>query len=177
MAGLRSTFAGIKSPNPVWLASAPPNGKAHNVTRAFKAGWGGVVWQTLGEEGPPVVNGPRHGGRGRLMIARPAVLALAAALATPALAAPHFEHKGYMETVPAGSAIERELGCAEGTIVAGGYTLDNVARDKGPFSKITPIADAPVPGEAHGTIVWRVGFFNDYDTDLLIDFRISLICD
>ncbi len=31
--------------------------------RAFKAGWGGVVWKTLGEEGPPVVNvnGPRYG--------------------------------------------------------------------------------------------------------------------
>ncbi|MDB5525874.1 MAG: dihydroorotate dehydrogenase, partial [Rhizobium sp.] len=30
---------------------------------AFKAGWGGVVWKTLGEEGPPVVNvnGPRYG--------------------------------------------------------------------------------------------------------------------
>ncbi|MEY3146530.1 MAG: hypothetical protein RL342_2201, partial [Pseudomonadota bacterium] len=34
-----------------------------NVERAFKAGWGGVVWKTLGEEGPPVVNvnGPRYG--------------------------------------------------------------------------------------------------------------------
>ena len=34
-----------------------------NVIRAFKAGWGGVVWKTLGEEGPPVVNvnGPRYG--------------------------------------------------------------------------------------------------------------------
>jgi dihydropyrimidine dehydrogenase (NAD+) subunit PreA len=33
------------------------------VVRAFKAGWGGVVWKTLGEEGPPVVNvnGPRYG--------------------------------------------------------------------------------------------------------------------
>ena len=32
-------------------------------SRAFKAGWGGVVWKTLGEEGPPVVNvnGPRYG--------------------------------------------------------------------------------------------------------------------
>src|SRR5690606_2520219 len=29
----------------------------------FKAGWGGVVWKTLGEEGPPIVNvnGPRYG--------------------------------------------------------------------------------------------------------------------
>ena len=63
MADLRSTFVGIKSPNPFWLASAPPTDKAYNVERAFAAGWGGVVWKTLGEEGPPVVNvnGPRYG--------------------------------------------------------------------------------------------------------------------
>jgi dihydropyrimidine dehydrogenase (NAD+) subunit PreA len=63
MADLRSTFIGIKSPNPFWLASAPPTDKEYNVVRAFKAGWGGVVWKTLGEEGPPVVNvnGPRYG--------------------------------------------------------------------------------------------------------------------
>jgi dihydropyrimidine dehydrogenase (NAD+) subunit PreA len=63
MADLRSTFAGIKSPNPFWLASAPPTDKEYNVVRAFKAGWGGVVWKTLGEEGPPIVNvnGPRYG--------------------------------------------------------------------------------------------------------------------
>jgi dihydropyrimidine dehydrogenase (NAD+) subunit PreA len=62
MADLRSTFAGIKSPNPFWLASAPPTDKEYNVVRAFKAGWGGVVWKTLGED-PPVVNvsGPRYG--------------------------------------------------------------------------------------------------------------------
>jgi len=63
MADLRSDFLGIKSPNPFWLASAPPTDKEYNVVRAFKAGWGGVVWKTLGEEGPPVVNvnGPRYG--------------------------------------------------------------------------------------------------------------------
>ena len=63
MADLRSNFIGIKSPNPFWLASAPPTDKEVNVVRAFKAGWGGVVWKTLGEEGPPVVNvnGPRYG--------------------------------------------------------------------------------------------------------------------
>ena len=63
MADLRNNFVGIKSPNPFWLASAPPTDKAYNVERAFKAGWGGVVWKTLGEEGPPVVNvnGPRYG--------------------------------------------------------------------------------------------------------------------
>jgi len=63
MADIRNNFVGIKSPNPFWLASAPPTDKAYNVERAFKAGWGGVVWNTLGEAGPPVVNvnGPRYG--------------------------------------------------------------------------------------------------------------------
>ena len=63
MADLRSNFVGIKSPNPFWLASAPPTDKEYNVRRAYEAGWGGVVWKTLGMEGPPVVNvnGPRYG--------------------------------------------------------------------------------------------------------------------
>ncbi|NQV82070.1 MAG: NAD-dependent dihydropyrimidine dehydrogenase subunit PreA, partial [Alphaproteobacteria bacterium] len=53
MADLRNNFAGIKSPNPFWLASGPPTDKAYNVERAFEAGWGGVIWKTVGE---PVVN-------------------------------------------------------------------------------------------------------------------------
>ena len=63
MADLTTEFLGIKSPNPFWLASAPPTDKEYNVRRAFEAGWGGVVWKTLGAEGPPVVNvnGPRYG--------------------------------------------------------------------------------------------------------------------
>lgn len=63
MADLTSNFIGIKSPNPFWLASAPPTDKEYNVRRAFDAGWGGVVWKTLGEDGPPIVNvnGPRYG--------------------------------------------------------------------------------------------------------------------
>ena len=63
MANLASNFIGIKSPNPFWLASAPPTDKEYNVRRAYEAGWGGVVWKTLGEDGPPVVNvnGPRYG--------------------------------------------------------------------------------------------------------------------
>ena len=63
MASLAAEFLGIRSPNPFWLASAPPTDRYVNVTRAFRAGWGGVVWKTLGEEGPPVVNvsGPRYG--------------------------------------------------------------------------------------------------------------------
>jgi len=62
MADLRAEFVGIKSPNPFWLASAPPTDRETNVTRAFKAGWGGVVWKTLGEDPHIVnVNGPRYG--------------------------------------------------------------------------------------------------------------------
>ncbi len=63
MADLTTTFLGITSPNPFWLASAPPTDKEYNVRRAFEAGWGGVVWKTLGSEGPPIVNvnGPRYG--------------------------------------------------------------------------------------------------------------------
>ena len=55
MADLSINFAGIKSPNPFWLASAPPTDKAYNVERAYEAGWGGVVWKTLGED-PAAVN-------------------------------------------------------------------------------------------------------------------------
>ena len=63
MANLAIDFCGIRSPNPFWLASAPPTDKAYNVDRAFDAGWGGVVWKTLAEAGPPLVNvsGPRYG--------------------------------------------------------------------------------------------------------------------
>ncbi len=72
MADLSCEFIGIRSPNPFWLASAPPTDKAYNVVRAFEAGWGGVVWKTLGED-PPIVNvsGPRYGallGRDRELI-------------------------------------------------------------------------------------------------------------
>jgi dihydropyrimidine dehydrogenase (NAD+) subunit PreA len=61
MADLSSEFLGIKSPNPFWLASAPPTDKEYNVVRALEAGWGGVVWKTIGED-PHVVNvyGPRY---------------------------------------------------------------------------------------------------------------------
>ena len=62
MADLRVTFAGIRAPNPFWLASAPPTDKEYNVRRAFAAGWGGVVWKTLGLDPHVVnVNGPRYG--------------------------------------------------------------------------------------------------------------------
>ena len=62
MASLQSDFLGISSPNPFWLASAPPTDKDYNVRRAFEAGWGGVVWKTLGLDPHIVnVNGPRYG--------------------------------------------------------------------------------------------------------------------
>ena len=72
MPDLSVAFCGVKAPNPFWLASAPPTDKAYNVNRAFEAGWGGVVWKTLGEDGPPIVNvnGPRYGAL--LSPARPA---------------------------------------------------------------------------------------------------------
>src|SRR5436853_6317895 len=50
MSSLETNFLGIQSPNPYWLASAPPTDKKINVLRAFEAGWGGVVWKTLGTQ-------------------------------------------------------------------------------------------------------------------------------
>src|SRR5271156_1249504 len=50
---LAANTAGIKSPNPFWLASAPPTNCGEQVMRAFDAGWGGAVWKTIGE---PIVN-------------------------------------------------------------------------------------------------------------------------
>ncbi len=49
MADLAIDFAGIKSPNPFWLASAPPANTGDQVMRAFDLGWGGAVWKTLGD--------------------------------------------------------------------------------------------------------------------------------
>jgi dihydropyrimidine dehydrogenase (NAD+) subunit PreA len=53
MPDLSINFAGIRSPNPFWLASAPPANSGAQVHRAFEAGWGGAVWKTIG---PPVLN-------------------------------------------------------------------------------------------------------------------------
>ena len=47
---LAVNFAGIASPNPFWLASAPPTNCGEQVMRAFDAGWGGAVWKTIGEQ-------------------------------------------------------------------------------------------------------------------------------
>ncbi len=53
MPNLTANLAGIKSPNPFWLASAPPTNSGYQVMKAFDAGWGGAVWKTLGV---PIVN-------------------------------------------------------------------------------------------------------------------------
>ncbi|WP_078546527.1 NAD-dependent dihydropyrimidine dehydrogenase subunit PreA [Litchfieldia alkalitelluris] len=53
MADLSINLAGISSPNPFWLASAPPTNTGYQVQRAFEAGWGGAVWKTLGD---PIIN-------------------------------------------------------------------------------------------------------------------------
>ena len=49
MADLSINCAGIRSPNPFWLASAPPANSGDQIKRAFDAGWGGAVWKTLGQ--------------------------------------------------------------------------------------------------------------------------------
>jgi dihydropyrimidine dehydrogenase (NAD+) subunit PreA len=51
---LTANTCGISSPNPFWLASAPPTNSAFQLCRAFEAGWGGAVWKTLDFE--PIVN-------------------------------------------------------------------------------------------------------------------------
>jgi len=47
---LNTNFCGIKSPNPFWLASAPPTNTGYQIMRAFEYGWGGAVWKTLGKQ-------------------------------------------------------------------------------------------------------------------------------
>ncbi len=42
-------MAGIRSPNPFWLASCPISNTGEMVQRAFDAGWGGAVWKTIGD--------------------------------------------------------------------------------------------------------------------------------
>jgi dihydropyrimidine dehydrogenase (NAD+) subunit PreA len=60
MADLSINFAGIRAPNPFWLASAPPTNSGYQIMKAFEAGWGGAVWKTLGV---PIINvSSRYGG-------------------------------------------------------------------------------------------------------------------
>ena len=49
MPDLSTNCGGIKSPNPFWLASAPPANSGAQIHRAFDLGWGGAVWKTLGQ--------------------------------------------------------------------------------------------------------------------------------
>ncbi len=49
MPDLTSNTGGIISPNPFWLASAPPANSGAQIQRAFDHGWGGAVWKTLGQ--------------------------------------------------------------------------------------------------------------------------------
>ena len=66
MADLTSNCGGIVSPNPFWLASAPPANSGDQIMRAFDHGWGGAVWKTLGD---PIQNvssrfaGHSYGGK------------------------------------------------------------------------------------------------------------------
>jgi len=53
VADLSIDFAGVRSPNPFWLASAPPTNSAYQINKAFEYGWGGAVWKTIGD---PVLN-------------------------------------------------------------------------------------------------------------------------
>jgi dihydropyrimidine dehydrogenase (NAD+) subunit PreA len=69
MADLSIDFAGVKSPNPFWLASAPPTNSGAQVHRAFEYGWGGAVWKTIGD---PVLNvsnryGAWHNGSQKML--------------------------------------------------------------------------------------------------------------
>ena len=57
MADLSCTIAGIPSPNPFWVASAPPSDKYYNVDRAFRAGWG---WSGLENFGDRPADRQRH---------------------------------------------------------------------------------------------------------------------
>src|SRR5467141_2020454 len=60
MVDLSINCGGIESPNPFWLASAPPSNSAYQVCKAFEQGWGGAVWKTIGEPVMNTVN--RYGG-------------------------------------------------------------------------------------------------------------------
>ncbi len=71
MADLSVEFAGVRSPNPFWLASAPPTNSEDQVRRAFEAGWGGAVWKTLCRE--PIVNVSSRYGASRPSIGRKVV--------------------------------------------------------------------------------------------------------
>src|SRR5580658_3498606 len=61
MPDITCNIAGIRCPNPFWLASGPPTNTAYQVRNAFDVGWGGAVWKTLSDD--PIVNvASRYGG-------------------------------------------------------------------------------------------------------------------
>ena len=62
MANLSSNFLGIRSPNPFWLASAPPTDKKYNVKRALDAGCGGCDFEILKLKQGLTAKAPRRGG-------------------------------------------------------------------------------------------------------------------
>jgi dihydropyrimidine dehydrogenase (NAD+) subunit PreA len=59
-ADLSVKIAGLKSPNPFWVASGPPSNTLYQANKAFEAGWGGFVWKTIGAPVLNVTN--RYGG-------------------------------------------------------------------------------------------------------------------
>lgn len=60
MPDLTVEIAGLKSPNPFWVASGPPSNTLYQANKAFEAGWGGFVWKTIGA---PILNtANRYGG-------------------------------------------------------------------------------------------------------------------
>src|SRR6187431_1650271 len=56
---LAVSFTGLRFENPFLLASAPPTESESNITRAFDAGWGGVVTKTIGLHPVANVAGPK----------------------------------------------------------------------------------------------------------------------
>ncbi|MBI1741860.1 NAD-dependent dihydropyrimidine dehydrogenase subunit PreA [Candidatus Acetothermia bacterium] len=60
MVDLSVKIAGLKSPNPFWVASGPPSNTLYQANKAFEAGWGGFVWKTIGAPILNVTN--RYGG-------------------------------------------------------------------------------------------------------------------
>jgi dihydropyrimidine dehydrogenase (NAD+) subunit PreA len=65
-------FAGVKFKNPFLLSSSPVSNSAEMIAQAFEAGWGGVVYKTLGSGRWPIIHpSPRmnayHYGSKRLM--------------------------------------------------------------------------------------------------------------
>ena len=59
MADIRNDFVGIKSPNPFWLASAPPTDKEYNVRAGLQGRLGRCGVEDAGHGGPAGSQRPR----------------------------------------------------------------------------------------------------------------------